>query len=484
MDSSSLPAMQSQPGSLPDCPAEMLRAIFESVSRADLQSLCLTCRAIRPHAEALLYSRVDLVWLDEIPPILLLLRTILARPDLAKHVKTVDLSGDLTQTVPRFTHYSALPRLQVSPAELGRPIAFVEALGLPAGSKWVEELRSGAMDAFVAVFLSQLCNVQTLAISGNFSRHVYFVGEVFRSALCGSRAHGLPSFEYLRQVSIRKLKDPDENGNGQTRNTESLIPLFYLPGVEDMTLAFDNPLSKSRNDFAPLEWPGPERPVPSRLKTLNLTLVREPYLGQLLSVTTEIESLTWEWYYEEDSQDNVIKPVVDLDHVINALSHMRASLKCLTISALTGRKGFAIEEPPIEVTGSLQALSEFTALRRLQIPLPFLAASLSPHRARPLASSLPRNLENLIIKTDFPDQSDIGALWDTGEYEWTGLTLVRALRLWLRDLKNSTPYLRGFHLIVSGPNYLEWASEMADEVVQLGNEAGIHTQITLDGYHS
>lgn len=476
--------MQSQPVSLPDCPAEVLRAIFESVSRADLQSLCLSCRAIRPHAEALLYSRVDLVWLDEIPPILPLLRTILARPDLAEHVKTVDLGGDLTQAVPGFTHYSTLPRLQVSPAELERPIAFVEALGLPSGSNWVEELRSGVMDAFVAVFLSQLCNLQTLAISGNFSRHVYFVGEVFRSALCRFRGRGLPYFEYLREVSIRKLKDPDGNGNGLTRNTESLLPLFYLPAVEDMTLAFDNPLSKSRNDFAPLEWPGPERPVPSRLKSLNLTLVREPYLGQLLSVTTELESLTWEWYYEEYWLDNIIKPVVDLDHIINALSHLRDSLKCLTISALTTRGRSDIEEPLIDVTGSLQALSEFSALRKLQIPLPFLAASLSPHRARPLASSLPRNLDYLIIRTDFPDQSDNGAPWYSGEYEWTGLTLVRAIRVWQRDLKKSTPYLRSFHLIVSGPGYIEWAPEMADELVQLGNEVGIHTQITLESYHS
>lgn len=403
MDLSSLPAMPPQPVSLPDCPAEVLRAIFDSVSRADLQSLCLSCRAIRPHAEPLLYSRVDLVWLDEIPPILLLLRTILTRPDLAKHVKTVNLGGNLTQTVPGFTRYSALPRLQVSPAELERPITFVEVLGLPVGSKWVEELRSGGMDAFVAVFLSQLCNVQTLAISGNFSRHVYFVGEVFRSALCGSRAHSLPSFEYLREVSVRKLKDPDGNGNGHTRNTERMFPLSYLPAVQDMTLAFDNPLSKSRNDFAPWQWPGPQRPVPSRLKSLNLTLVREPYLGQFLSVTTEIEILTWEWYYEEYGLDNIIKPVVDLDHVINALFYLRASLKCLTISALTGRRGFAIEEPLIEVIGSLQALSEFTALRKLQIPLPFLAASLSPHRAIPLASSLPKNLDYLIIRTNgFP----------------------------------------------------------------------------------
>lgn len=475
--------MRSQPVSLPDCPAEVLRDIFESVSRADLQSLCLSCKAICPHAEALLYTRVDLVWLDEIPPILLLLRTILARPDLAEHVKAVELGGDLTEAVPGFTHYSTLPRLQVSPAELERPIAFVEALELPAGSNWVEGLRSGAMDALVAVFLSQLCNLQTLAISGNFSRHVYFVGEVFRSALCVARGRGLPHFEYLREVSIRKLKDPDEKGNGQTRNTESLLPLFYLPVVEDMTLAIDNPLSKSRNDFAPLEWPGPERPVPSRLKSLNLTLLREPYLGQLLSVTTEIESLTWEWYYEWYYLDSIIKPVVDLDRVINALYYLRVSLKCLKISALTGRQRSDIEEPRIDVTGSLQALSEFTALRKLQIPLSFLAASLSPHRARSLASSLPRNLDYLIIRTDFPDQTDNGAPLDSGEGEWIGLTLVRAIRVWLCDMKKSTPYLRSFHLIVSGPDFLEWEPEMTDEVVQLGNEAGIHTQITLESYH-
>jgi len=157
-------------------------------------------------------------------------------------------------------------------------------------------------------------------------------------------------------------------------------------------------------------------------------------------------------------------------------------LICLSISALTGRRGYDWQEPPIDVSGSMHALRQFPALKSLRISLAFLAASLSPHRSKPLALSLPRNLEYLVIRTDLPDQPDNGAPPDSPEWEWTGVALVRAIRAWMGEWKASTPHLRCFHLVIYGAGYLEWTAEMTEQIMQLGAGVGIATQVSVE-YH-
>ena len=51
-------------------------------------------------------------------------------------------------------------------------------------------------------------------------------------------------------------------------------------------------------------WPAPYRPVPSKLKSLDLKIIREGCLGELLAVTKNLETLRWKWYYDFSVEDD------------------------------------------------------------------------------------------------------------------------------------------------------------------------------------
>lgn len=418
---------------------------------------------MRPHAESLLYSRIHWTWLDsQIPPITLLLRSILPKPELASHIHNVMLDGD------SFWYGRSrvqAPKIPVSEAELKEPIAFVEALKLPDSGLWIRELRNGTMDAFVAVFLSQLTNLKYLRLGPNFAKESLLVGMVFWSALCEPADRGLPTFQYLQDVSFQ-LRHLSGRGT-RSRNTEDVLPLFYLPAVKRISVSIESPASIKNP--AMLVWPTEQPPMASRIRSLDLTCVRECHLEQLLSVTTGLENLTWSWYYDSDLEDQLIKPIIDLDQIARALSPVRDTLAHLKISAATGLGNSEIEFPSVTTRGSLHAIINFNALKKFEVPVPFLAGSFSPATASPLAHAIPRNIEVLTITDDLYLQDD---------YEWTDIALLDAIRCWLKDWKASTPHLRGFHLLLKVIDFDDWGPDMRNELRKLGAEAGILVEIT------
>lgn len=450
---------------LPAFPAEILRSIFELLSPADLRSLCLVCKAIRPHAEPLFYSQIEFVWLDKVPPITSLLRTLLARPQLAAHVKVVTLGGNFRDVSPSGHAYIRnyrFVKIPVTDEDVGPPIAFVESLKLPDDGFWVQELRAGTMDAYVAVLLSQLHNLRRLDMCSHFAKETILLGTVFWSALCEGVDRGLPAFKYLEEVSFVKEW---AYSRSRPRNTQDLLPLFYLPALKQMKLWLDNPESLNLNT---IWWPTGQVPKASMLRSLELVTIREPHLWHVLAATTCLQSLTWVWNHDRDFEDSVIKPIIDLDEIARALAPVKDTLTRLEIKAMTGLGSCTMTDPRLNIRGSLSSLREFMKLKSVDLPLVFLVAAWQPNRAKPFAESLPRDLEHLTVRTQLLEQED---------YEWTGSPILDALRPWLKVWRDYTPNMRVFHLMVDLDHW-EWTASMRDELVELGATAGLHIQVT------
>ncbi|OIW23016.1 hypothetical protein CONLIGDRAFT_146120 [Coniochaeta ligniaria NRRL 30616] len=444
-------------------PAEILRSIFELLSPAEFRSMCLVCKAIRPHAEPLLYSRIDFAWLDKAPPITSLLRTILARPQLAAHIKSVTLGGHIRVEVtdngsPYIRNYRFV-KVPVTEEDSGPPIAFVESLKLSDDGFWVQELRAGTMDAYVAVLLSQLHNLRRLHMRGHFARETILLGTLFWSTLCEGVDRGLPDFRYLEEVSVVKEWS-------SYRNTQDLLPLFYLPALKHMKLWLDNPAYLNPDTM--IAWPTGQVPNASTLRSLELISTREPQLWHILAATTGLQSLKWAWNHDKDTEDSVIKPVVDLDEIVRVLTPVKHTLTRLEIEAFTDLGAPPIQEPRLNFKGSLRSLREFIKLKSLHLPLEFLVAALSPDRAKPFAEFLPRFLEHLTVQTQLLCQDD---------YAWTGPTILDAVRPWLNIWRDYTPNLRVFHLMVDLDPW-EWTDSMRDELIELGATAGLPIQVT------
>ncbi|KAK4233103.1 hypothetical protein C8A03DRAFT_19747, partial [Achaetomium macrosporum] len=79
------------------CPVEMVHLILACLSQADLGAICLVDKVLHTLAEPFLYSTIRFTWwtgAEQAPQITSLLRSILARPELAAHIRTVSITRD------------------------------------------------------------------------------------------------------------------------------------------------------------------------------------------------------------------------------------------------------------------------------------------------------------------------------------------------------------------------------------------------------
>lgn len=406
------------------CPAEVLQLFLKPLSSSDLHSCCLVSRNLRRVAEPLLYSGFRWEWLESRPPpIGLLLRSILQRPELATHIRNLALTGH-TFYAPHFR--GTVPKITSSEEELDLFIAAVQQTGVPFVNLWVRHLRLGTMDAFVALLVYLLSNVTSLHLGPNFTKETQLLGLVLRSAL--RESFNRQTFSHLRDVSVNMWVDTRRDQN--VKNTEDMLAFFYLPDIRRLSASIENP-----DVFT---WPLRELPNPAKLSSLDLTAIREVHLGQILSVTKGIETLSWEWYHNPALRDPFNTPIIDLTQIASALSTVQGTLRNLTITAACDTGWAEPEFPRLSITGSLAALRDFKTLRKLSVPLPLLLG-FYPDPSRRLEHLLPQGLEHLTISDDLRLHE---------EYLWDDHALLRVVESWLQNRKIYAPKLQKLGLLL------------------------------------
>lgn len=164
---------------LDDIPTEIIQQIFKLLPKADLASLCLTNHSNRHHAEPCLYSTINFRGsASEKPPIILLLRTLLSRPELFALIDTFSLVG----YAPLYRMFSDELRLPIpSNVSLSQFISAIEKTKAPYIDIWVMKLENCEMDAFAGLLIAYLSNTTSLTITTNFIVSLYVVGKVLRS---------------------------------------------------------------------------------------------------------------------------------------------------------------------------------------------------------------------------------------------------------------------------------------------------------------
>ncbi|KAK3294785.1 uncharacterized protein B0H64DRAFT_375534 [Chaetomium fimeti] len=367
-------------------------------------------------------------------------------------------------------------------ADLREALSFVERTQLPYRDIWAAELRAGTIDAHLAVLLSQLPRLQDLRLSNKFYQKCDLVALVLRSMLCDSHSgQPIPGFS---STSLHQLHTVDlERYPGlrlapETRNTECILPLFYLPSIKDMSISMPDPPEPE------FPWPTSQPPSALGLRTLRLHHIREAHLGQVLAAAPRLHTLHWNWRYDPDTEDQFNTPTVNLDLLLPALLPLRDTLTTLDIFA------FSLFSPrpyipfPLHVQGSMHPLSTFPHLTTLTIPLVFFTGFPLPipHTTTTtgLSHSLPPNLEALTLTDDLYADIDTEEPWDV-----TGHVL--AVRAWLAagagaDVRARTPRLRSVVLVLRGEDDEVCEEERAarEEIRGLARGAGIGLDIRRD----
>jgi hypothetical protein len=432
------------------CPVEVCDSILAYLSRTDLRNLCLVHKGLRTLAEPYLYSEIHFTWQEYKPhPITSLLRSLLRRPQLATYVCRISLVGD-NFFMP---HYRGkVPKIAVTESELEEPLVFVTKSTVSYRGIWLEELRNGTMTAFIAVLLSQPLRLTHLFIDSDFFKESQFTGWVFRSMLFEPQDCGLRlDFAHLETVSLGRHFDGPVVKT--VRNTADVLPFLYLPSVKQLSASIENPFTFS--------WPATHPPSPSNLRSLKLRSIREPFLGQLLSVMGQLQTLDWEWYYDPEFRDQVQTPVIDLNEITTAISYVRETLTELVISALCGTGG-DLEFPPLTVQGSLKGMTEFDKLRKFTVPLTFLMGFSADFTKR-IEDHLPRSLEFLTITDNLSLHY---------QYDWWDHELLSVLETWLENFQTSTPHLCGITLSIEY-THDNWNHPIGEEFQGLCSRVGI-----------
>lgn len=444
--------------------------VFKLLSSAELHALCLVGHKFRAIAEPLLYSKIQFIWekrlhfssLEAPPPITQLLRTLLSKPQLATHVKSLHLDGFAwAGHASRFK----LPKIHIPEDQLDEPIAFIRRTGVPYIDWWSQELRDGSVDALVALLLAQLSSLRYLYLGYAFTRQCALTGIVLRSAICESGTYKLGNFQRLEQLSFLHRESMDEACDRKFRNTAAILPFFYLPNLQHVSASIDNP-----DKWA---WPAPHAPVPSKLKSLDLRTIREGCLGELLAVTKNLETLRWKWYYESHLGD-FITQTVDLDQIATELSHVRGTLTDLIITA-DCQPGYNDQFfPGLEAVGSLKGLVNFDLIKTLQIPWAFLVGFAQDETKR-LQDVIPRNIVFLTITDDLALQNSDYLEEEWPLWEWKDYAILGLLESWLREWTRWTPHLSRITLLLSwiDTDTNQWSPRAREQLRDLSAQVGI-----------
>lgn len=435
---------------------EILCMIVNYLERTELLALCLTCGLLRRVAEPLLYARFEWTFKEYAfdrpfdrsfdSPIRLLLRTLMRRPQLARFIQTIHLSS--SSTIPNCRR-----------GDVHDMVDWIKDTGVPYSSQWIRALRVRKVDAFVALLLCRAPRLRSLYLGGTFACRSSLIGSVLRSCLLKiskPKLNLLPSFECLQNVTMSCFY-PGANESRQDRNAKDVLTLLYLPSMKHINAKMYNP-----STFA---WPGTTPPDLSRLITLELEIVREEHLERILSLTSNLKQLRWEWFYRPDLEDEFVTDTLDFEKIAAALSHVSGTLVDLEISASCVSRT-TYDPPWINLKKPFITFCDFDKLKRIEVPLVFLAGfSPSNLDGTSLEAALPRNVEWVTISDNMYDQE---------EWNWLDEDIFEHVKEWLCEGMNSTMKLQKLDLSVEEmhPDF-DWTKDMTTALIDLGLQQGV-----------
>jgi len=450
-----------------DCNEDVLRLILDCLGPAPLAVVCRVHPYLRHLAEPVLYSTVDLTFHgDKLPPVDLFLRTILQRPDLAARVRNLSLSGTHPHIL-RFPGHVPKPLPDVSGREAA--IAFIVDTQLPYREQWIEGLLDGALDAYMALVLSQLPRLRALRLGCYYKPSGRgLLGAVLR-AMAGVDGPDSDSSIPGIQARLDQLQsfslDPDvHHHQRRTRwNTEDVFSLFYVPAVRELSIFVrDKLLAESE-----VPWPVATPPSARELVSLRIMGIRESQLRHVLSATPALRSLQWLWSFSSKTRGAVSSPVVNLGHVMSALSHVKDTLGKLVV--FTAAHESSSISSQLSVQGSLRPLAAFEHVRKLVMPMVFFTGFTLPAR-QGLGRCLPCNLEELKLTDQLFDRVQDRVEWGEGR------VMAREICAYLEQVESFTPRLRKLVLQLQISRWHDRPLPGMD-IRELAGRAGIEFQV-------
>ncbi|KAH7323235.1 hypothetical protein B0I35DRAFT_194431 [Stachybotrys elegans] len=395
---------------------------------------------LRHTAESLLYSDISFIWEKEKPAeaVMLLLRALLERPDLGQRIRTLNLRCD------RYCHRARKGQmhqlepflLTTSPPDISdeRLVATMQALGFvdqDVTTTWASQIRQANSDAVVALIVALAPNLIQLSLSEKWAACYDYLSLVFSKALCPSQAEAyrLPKYSQLASVSLTPLFHIRYMISAPER--DDILALFYLPGIEKLSLPIANRAS--------MMWPDERPPEPVSLKVLEIHRLREQYLAPILSVCSNLQSLHYRWFHQMGVDKPLNKDKLVLDDIASTIArHCGSTLKALKLDAKTQCSWGDGDEPFLEISGSLAALKGLQVVDKMDVPWPFVYGNVDSPSLDGIRKVVPPGIRYLQLKHQ---------LGRYEEYMWTSYEILELIKGELdAGLKETAQKLEGIEI--------------------------------------
>lgn len=473
--------------SLLGCPTELIDSILEHVSVRDLTAVTLTSKKLHRSATPILYSQIDFyIHRNNLRPLICLSRSIFNKPELATYVKSVCIRDGEPEIQDihkgSWRHQDDTPKAsppQPTDKDMADFFSFIANSGLSYANLWIEKLRVGDLNAFVALLLSRLHNIVSFRVgyavvlpyleTTKFERvrpktsgENQFLGKLFQSAVFNTSVsdisnYGLSRFRYLEDIAFPGPMDTDPGRNPDFCNPQDMIALLSLPSIRSISGWCLNPSS------LPFTWPSSGPPALTYLTSLSLSFVHVDFLAQILERTQALKTLSWEWKYIPDV-DPLVTNTIDLDRFVEALKPVQDTLEDLTISATNNVAWDDYDFPEIHARGSLNGLEQFVNIKRFKAPFGLLLPDweVDENPTRRLEDSMPPNVEVVTVTDGTMPES----------YAYNELDEMEKLRSWVNETASTrTPHLSEIcFYLVRGSNWVEYEEyDMFEQVFKDSN---------------
>ena len=349
-----------------------------------------------------------------LPPIHLLLRTVLENPLLALKIKNVRFHGLKLPTIYHTTPSVTSDQNGQSQADLYAVLRLVKLAGLPAKPRsgvdetWIGEAVNGNAELYQALFISQLHNVEALAIGFDDASPLLWLSAIFSHILCSGRIVPATSqFCRLRRVELcndmvcRNLAAVSDSESG--RILSSVLLSLALPNIQDLRAVFPG-IDTDSDPSHSSPWLLPSSGTMLTRLHLRRSELKPRSLGGLLALTPQLVHLKYDlcrvWMYPIAPM-----PTLDCSALTEVFDHVANTLKslvlCLQILAETEIDDISAVKG-LGISGNT-TFARLTYLVELEAPLIALLGSSSIPRLK-LISQVPRGLEKPSVRDDLAHQ--------------------------------------------------------------------------------
>ncbi|KAI1009059.1 hypothetical protein LB504_001960 [Fusarium proliferatum] len=420
------PKVPTQPSRFIACPVEIQLQVLESVPKPGLVALSRVNKHLASIVQPILHREVDvncppLTLRCRSVPLVLVLRTLLWRPDLAQAVQHLRFDGyDFVER--ELNELPTTPLFDLTDEDKLKAVQFIKALDLYQGIDWAHAFLKGQVDSLVSLVVALTPNVRSLYLGEFFSVEICYLRLLLKPESYnnpgGSNVH---KFEHLRHVTVDNHCATYHHIQFGFNNIYQSF--FHLRMLENLSISGSFPeASRPFTITTKLE----------HLRCLNLKRISEAELGRILSIAPNLEDLkyTYACYPKADHFSNHSWRL-DVARLSDSLEGHRLKLKSLQLLVVDNIN--VLDEGldplwPLALQGTPLKLHDFSNLRILTVPWILIAGPSKGERPSPLRYLIPKCVERLTLTDDLYQQPYWG---------WSGKEIQALLEEYLCDVKET-----------------------------------------------